>query len=320
MSDIERISRIDKSKLGGKTYFQDLINEGERCGVLSDEDCERIQYSCIAVLASLSEKYNNGDSSSIPAETAQELLDSILFTVGVKLKACPDLEAALEALKTAGIDPLFISGLKIIDRKILAAKAIHSRLKNELIETENVYYRSTIVDGINGFFKLYYPGFFAQKIHITADYPTLAKINDLDGIEFIETYLKYLYYENRFLSLFDGWRTERLLLSFAPGYAEMPVNLYEPVLSAAIGCVLCRRPPDKLSLTDDDIERLYDIFSDKTRIKPILSSALTLLEGVISPTAGMTAYLDTSLGALTAAVENAVVTHTLDKVFIVAER
>ena len=63
------------------------------------------------------------------------------------------------------------NGLKLIRRKMAVSRHLQKKVLEHLLDTPNVYYRSTIADGINGFFKLYRPQFSAHEIHITADYP-----------------------------------------------------------------------------------------------------------------------------------------------------
>ena len=87
---------------------------------------------------------------------------------------------------------MFDEGLEIVRNKMVISHRIQKKIAANLLKTPNVYYRSTIMDGINGFFKLYTPQFSAHEIHITADYPTLAARPELDGIEFIEKYLRYI--------------------------------------------------------------------------------------------------------------------------------
>lgn len=55
-----------------------------------------------------------------------------------------------------------------------------------MFATENVFYRTTAVEGIAGFFKLYRPSFFPQETPITADYPVFLPVTDASGAKFIE--------------------------------------------------------------------------------------------------------------------------------------
>ena len=83
------------------------------------------------------------------------------------------------------MEALEAAGQALISRKLDTARLLHARLKQNLFDSENVFYRGTIVDGIEGFFRAYRPAFFAQETHITADYPPLNAVEGT-GIEFVE--------------------------------------------------------------------------------------------------------------------------------------
>ncbi len=93
-----------------------------------------------------------------------------MFTIGVWLKTYPDPDEAVAAIQKDSIYALYQKGRERINERIKSTKILHSAITGHLLQMENVFYRSTIVDGIKGFFKLYYPEFAAQEIHITADY------------------------------------------------------------------------------------------------------------------------------------------------------
>lgn len=100
-------------------------------------------------------------------------MNSILFVIGIRLKMYQSPEHAVEVLKSEQLKSVFEKGLQIVRRKTVVARHLQKQIADNLFETQNVYYRSTIVDGINGFFKLYRPQFTAHELHITVDYPVL---------------------------------------------------------------------------------------------------------------------------------------------------
>ncbi len=235
MESIERISTIDKSRLSGEHYFQSLLEQAYALGMLSDTDLKNVQFGCLSVLSRQTEGYNGGKSSSIRVENAENILTSIMFTMGVWLKTfqCPD--DAVVVIKNEKIEDLYQNGLKRIDTMIKSTKGLHAAILRNLIDSENVFYRSTVVDAIKGFFKLYYPEFGAHEIHITADYPMYNKVEKLAGIEFIQKYLENIYLENLFCSNFKAEDIHHLLCGYDEHYQNLLFNIYEPVLCAATG-------------------------------------------------------------------------------------
>ncbi|MCI1960150.1 MAG: DUF6179 domain-containing protein [Clostridia bacterium] len=318
MKSIERISKIDKQKLSGEHYFESVLEQACICKILSDSDVEKIQLEYLSLLAKQSEKFNNGDSCSIQIEKAQDLLSSIMYTIGLYLKTYENPDDAALALKQNTIDDMFIKGKKIIKRMVTTTKLLHLGIVNHIVNTQNVFYRSTIVDGINGFFKLYYPEFGAHKIHITADYPTYNGVQDLTGIEFIRKYLENIYFENLFCSFFSEDSIHHLLCGFDENYSELIINIYEPVLTSALGCVLVGKDIN-LELSDSDVSELTRIFENKTKpeIKEILGQALELVKQKLSLKDSLFKYLSDSLPKIASAVKNAEDTKTIDKIFII---
>ncbi len=236
---LDKIRVIDRASLNEEYYFQSLIEQARDKELLSDSDIERLQYECLTLLAYKTERYNAGDSSSIRVEKAQSIMTSILFTIGLWLKAYPSPDDAVDAMLTDSIDDLYQKGRRRIDVLLRATKALHTKLLRELIETPNVYYASTLVDGILGFFKLYDPEYAAQEIHITADYPLFNPMPRLAGIEFVKTYVAGAYYENQFCGRFSAEQIHNLLRGAVEsyeglGYEELLINIYGYVLTAAL--------------------------------------------------------------------------------------
>lgn len=319
MTNIERAHVISKSELSGKNYFASLIEQGRFYTLLLDTEIEGIQIECMTLLAKQTELFNKGTSSSIRIEKAQELLASILYTVGVQLKSYSSPEDAIDALKTENLDRLFDLGLKKINRKIMIAKQIHLRLKKNLFKTQNVFYRLTVVDGINGFFKLYNPTYSAQEIHITADYPTFNGVYDLDGIEFIEKYLQNLTYENRFCSYFSENAVHHLLCGLDEDYQKILMNIYEPVLITSLGCILTYHAGHDLNLNRSDIDTLAGLFSgkDTNEVEQLIKNALGKLIAELNCPLDLRDYLKNSITKIAVSIKNAAYHNCLDKVFLI---
>jgi len=321
MKDIKKISKIKKEMLSSEHYFKSLLEQAYSTGILSYTQLEKIQFDCIALLAKQTNKFNGGDSSSIRIEKAQELLDSIMFTMGVWLKSYSNPDDALADLQKNGVSDVYEKGLERIRLLMKSAKTIHLSIMGNLLQTDNVFYRSTIVDGTKGFFKLYYPEFAAQEIHITADYPVYHPVEGLLGIEFIRQYLECVYYENLFCTQFPAENVHNLLCGYDENYEQLLLNIYEPVLSAAMGCVLTGGNVRKLEMTSSCIIVLYDLFHGKERDKivEILSGAGNKLGYYLKLPGHLMSYIYSSLPYIAMNIENAVRLQTLDKVFVVSK-
>jgi hypothetical protein len=321
MRAIEKVSQIKREALNSEFYFQSLLEQAHAAGMLSDSQLEGIQFDCLALLAKQTEKYNRGSSSSIQVEAAQNLLTSIMFTIGVWLKTYPNPDEAVAALQKGGVSTLFQKGVERIERLIKSSKTLHSLITKNLVQTPNEFYRSTIVDGIKGFFKLYRPEFAAHETHITADYPISHRMERLMGIEFIHKYLECVYYENLFCAQFSAEDVHHLLCGYDEHYEQMLINIYELVLLAAMGCILSGRDCRQLELVPSSVQILGDLFHGKTRaaIEKILRETVIQLSAQLELSEPLQKYVGESLPQLAATIEIAARLLTLDRVFLVPQ-
>ena len=229
----------------------------------------------------------------------------MLYIVSLELKAGPTPEKAVERLRREPLAALYAAGQKRITRKLQAARTLHRQLKKTLFPTPNQFYRTTLADGVGGFFKLYRPALAAQEIHITADYPTFFGLPPLDGVEFMEEYLRHLSHENRFLRCFAPETVHALLLGLDENYPLLILNLYGPVLAAALGCVLTRQSVAALRY---DPERLAALLTDRSRQETealLRQAAEVFIRGADCPE-GLSAYLRRSVPLLAGDVTRAV--------------
>ena len=291
---VVRASALNAAALDGQAYLASLLREGVRAGALSQAEADRALYGAMEILREQAEKLTQRRSSSVRAEIAQELLDSVLFTAGVALKAYPTQEEAAAALRTLPFGDLFRAGQARIRRKLAAARLMHTRLAGELFLSPNVFWRGSAVDGIGGFFTAYRPDLFAQRTLITADYPTYLPLPPLCGIEFIERYLETLFWENRFCLAYSPGAADALLRGFRADYAEIPMNLYGVLLASSLGCVLSRRPARSLM---PDTAYLARRFSDARELETALGAAAPLLCEELSLDARTAAYVTRSIPA-----------------------
>lgn len=314
---IETIGRIREGDLNGERYFQSLLEQAHAKGILCDDDIERLQHECLALLADTAERYNAGASSSIRVEKAQDLLASNFFTIGLGLKAYPSPDAAAEALRSVSARELYSKGRRRINTMRAYARTLHAKLLEELIDTQNVFYRATIKEGIDGFFKLYDADFSAHKIHITADYPAFCPPPALAGIEFIRAYLHALYCENLFCRYFFAEDIHHLLCGYAVDYQGQPMNIFEPVLLAALGCAMAGRDARRLDISQSGAAYLFRLLDETPQgERPArMRGALHALHALFRFPPGLWRYLQSSLPLAAQRVAVAVRIGTLGGVF-----
>lgn len=311
MLELMPAGQIDAAALAADNYFLSLLAAGAKQGILTDADLARLQSESLALLAAQTAVYTGGESSSVRTETAQALLDSVFYTLGIVLKGFSTPDAALQALKSRSLAVLLTEGQDGIRRRVTAARARHRRLVGALFETENVFYRTTAADGIRGFFRLYRPALFANETHITADYPPLLPITGLCGIEFIERYLACLMAENRFLRCFQPKQVHLLLCALPEDYRKTPMNLCLPVLTAALCCELTGQPPHTLACDREALARLLGGKSGAQTAR-LLYGAFAPLCAALGISPRVRAYLRRVIPQIAAALARAAQNGTLD--------
>lgn len=319
MENIDKISKIRLETLSGEYYFLSLLEQAYGMEMLSEHELERIQLDCLVLLAKRTERYNGGDSSSIRIEKAQDILASIIFTIGLQLKTYPCPDDSVIILQSEGIEALYQKGRQRIDTIMKRVKLLHRSLLPRLVETENVFYRITVERGIKGFFDLYNPDFGAHETHMLVDYPVYNKTEKLVGIEFIGQYLEQVYYENMFCSYFSEADLHHLHCGYNEQYPGLPFNLYEPVLAAALGCSFAGSHANRLEITPTIQDFLYRQFvgKEKEEIENMLITPFFELSNEFSFPTGLQEYVMKSLPLLVATIESAITREIFDRVFII---
>ena len=298
----------DGAPLSEREYFLSLSDRAYESGILADSDLLRIQSEIFELLACQADRFTGGKSCSVTEKTAVSLTESILFTLGTRLKREGIAERAARLLKDSPIRTVYEDGMDNDIRRMMSeARLLQRRILEKPFATPNVFFMSTVRDGINGFFKLYKPQFGAHEIHITADYPLLCGRPELLGIEFIVKYLRGIKAENELLTAFSPTAVHALLERAWGDYAESPVNLCEPVLATSLGIILSGRKPNRLDLTQSERDTLLERIrtSPEGELTSELDGALTCLGEELSLSARTEGYMRRSLGRLSAALKAA---------------
>jgi len=265
MDEIKRISAIDKSMIDDKNYFVSLIENAYDLNIINESFIERLRQEMMNLLAHRCRKYTSGESSSVPIETAESIMQSVNFTLGLYLKKVPEPEDALYELKKSGVEQCYLDGLKYMKSVVKSTRLLYEQVKKSMVKTDNYAYNSTLIGGIQGFFKLYDTEFSAQEIHITADYPVFLYPDGYEGIEFIMKYLKNIWCENRFCNLFSLKDIQRVLSFHAIDYddnvMDMVFNIYEVILSQAIACAVADEDIASLNISEEGKKKVNGLLN-----------------------------------------------------------
>lgn len=276
MADIRRTSCIDASRLRGSAYLQDLLTEGVRAGILEQTHIEDAQMGCIELLAAQIEMENRGYSSSVPEETAQRMMTSIAYTVGLGLKTYPDADAAAEALKSTPIHVLHTRGGAQITKLLRETRSLYKKAKETRPDVPNAFYNATLDGSLKAFFRRYDRSFAADESNFLPEYPLFCPVRNAIGVEFPHAYVRRLCWENRFCAQFPAEELQELFVRSVQSLPDASVNLFRCVLNAAIGTLLLKGELRTLRLSEADVRDLYDLLQYQTpeTIKQRVSDAL----------------------------------------------
>ncbi|WRS26655.1 DUF6179 domain-containing protein [Oscillospiraceae bacterium MB08-C2-2] len=201
--------------------------------------------------------YTMGDSSSVRTETAQELLNSACYLLGIHLDGDP---SALKAVLDWDLDIRFNDGIKTVEEKIKTAQDLWEAACISLPQLENLSLTSTL-RSIGSFSRRYHYRYFAHEIPCDIDYQLCQPVPEtLLGVDYILEYLRRIVIEQDFLSRLDPALCVGVLSAYCPDYRGLLINLYEPVATNAIG----------LALIGGDIHRLNVLPQERERMEALL--------------------------------------------------
>ncbi|MEL7648943.1 MAG: DUF6179 domain-containing protein [Sedimentibacter sp.] len=263
MNNPDSLRKISRDELDERRYLESLLKAALTKEVVDSSFIEKVRFSLLDLLALKCRKYNGIDSSSLRMEVAEDIMKSIVFTLGIWLKNIREPDDALLSLAETGIHKGFDIGFKKLENMVKSTRMFYSIVLNNNISTENYMYNVTINGGIQGFFKLYNSEYTAHKIHITADYPVCFYPDGYQGIEFIRLYLQNIHYENQFIWMFDETAIRQCFALYAinnnESVRDIYMNLYEAVLSASLACAAAGDDISGLKLTERGKEKIREL-------------------------------------------------------------
>lgn len=243
---------IKKENLDSAYYFQSLLQEARRLELVSDSEFESIQMQSLQLLAGQTERFTGGKSSSVQIETAQGLMQSILYSIGLYLKSFPDADLGLTALKQSSLSDLYQNGKKLIKSKLDHAGQLFSAIQNNSIATDNCAYNDTLEHGVPFFFSNYDLEFAAHETPAMIDYPVNNDRTELAGVEYIDSYLQILFWENQFCQNFTKHDIHCLLRGYNDNYQDLLINIFGLVVTNALASVLTGKKTVELNIGPSD--------------------------------------------------------------------
>lgn len=228
----------------------------------SEEQEQQFMIKLWELLKWQAEKYNGIDSTSMPLEKAQDLLESLQYTIAV-VRIEEGLSA--EVLLKENLKEIIKRGQVILTKKRKLWYIEWNQLCARAPKIKNVFYVDTMKN-LGMFFRKYDVYYSAHQIPCSIDYPLMNPISeDIKGISYIEEYIRRVRIENQFINCFDYESVVQMLKNVKSNYREDYYNLCEPVLVSAVGRTILGLDIISLKITDRDIELLNEFFDYKTK-------------------------------------------------------
>jgi hypothetical protein len=286
-------------------------------GLVTPEDMKRLRKSLLELLEETTARYRFFESSSVPAELAQELYQSVIYTIGIHLKKSGMSEAVSKIINTP-LYALHRAGQRDIEEQIQMGKQLLERAKLSAPKLVNRSYLDTL-RALETFFQKYDDRYFAHVTPCSIDYQLCVQSTGLSGIEYICKYLRRLNIENEFLRRFDPERIRALLQKHTPDYEGLLINLYEPVFVNALGLAVIGGDAGALNITMRDRSQLIERFSALS--EPQLSDTLAQAAAALCDQMHIAAiaeleYLKTAAFELLPRLKTALEHESLDYIFL----
>ena len=233
-------------------YFKKLLITYYYNNLLNKSEVENILYKRFEVLKDQMTYYTKNESSSINIEDMEELLKSLDFTIGLYLKEIGD--KALKKLKEENLADIFTAGNKLIKTIFEKDKKLFEKIQRDKLKVNNYSYDDTINYGLTIFFKSYDDFFKAHIAPCDIDYQLAINYEEFRGIEYFHKYLSALDMENEFCLKFDVFNINELLKGYSNECEMLLLNIFELVLTNALGLGMCNKDPRELNISKMDRE------------------------------------------------------------------
>ena len=117
-------ARVDRSR-----YFLSLLDEGRAAGLFSEALFSLRMNELMERLAEQIGLWTNGRSSSVMQETAEALLNNLLYLLDLALSAAPEPRAAAAMLARTPVFPLYEAGMLAARRHLDRCRVYELALK-----------------------------------------------------------------------------------------------------------------------------------------------------------------------------------------------
>lgn len=284
-------------------------------GIATAAEIDAFQRAFLRLLERRTAIYTMGDSTSVPAHTAADILLSVCFVLGID----PSDPEVPERLLHVNLEDEFRRRLAEVERNVELAGELWKAAVATMPPIPSTALRDTLA-AIGDFPRAYDFRSMAHEIPVMFDYPLCHPVPEsLLGVEYINEYLRRLLTEFDFLRRYPAEACVRVLARSSPDFVELLVNLYEPVATNAIGRALLGKDPTSLEFAEDEraeLVRLLGRASARERESMLREAAQATCGALGIADAGARGYLSAVAAELPPRIEVALGASQLRGVFV----
>lgn len=218
----------------------------------------------LPITARLIEKYTSKESTSVPYETANMIMEAVIYCIEENRTARQSGVVMPEKMPDA--KTMYETGYELVIQNVHLAREIFEQVTVSFEDYGCENYRNTVVNGMPEFFLRYDPKFKPQDHLLTLDYPLLGGNPKRCGIDMILDYLQGIQTEQTFLNCFPHRAVMAVLAETNAEYRELYLdNICEAVLFRALCCMVAGSSLKDLQLSAEDLEEIRFYFKDQDR-------------------------------------------------------
>lgn len=272
----------------------------------------------LQIVAGLTEKYTGRASSSVTYETAQQLMEAVLYCIHEaeqRTAVCGSAEeGGIVLTSELQVEQAYRQGYDLVVFKVQEAYALYQKITDVFESYGNYYYEKTIMNAIPEFFKRYDTLFCPQDSVIGMDYPVLAAMESLQGIDAVYPYLQCVLTEQRFLHKMSRDFVRNALQEYSRAYRGDVINVPYIILRRLQVYMMLGKPAWEYKMTQGDFEkaeRLMDLESEENLTGRLGLQLENLLRECYQEDEDMTGYFRLCLPDMAAELKNAARNHSL---------
>ena len=267
----------------------------------------------VPIVAALSEKYTSKESTSVSYETARQLMEAVMYCIN----ECVSDQTLVSSQRLSAADA-YQYGYEALTQKVKRAQAVYNEMIVDFCGYGNRNYEATVQKAIPGFFLYYDAQFAPQETIITMDYPTICPVTGKCGIDAIETYVKYISYEQKFMGEFQRQYVYEVLERDQSDHKNGFDNICRVILRHVLGHLLIKKG-FREEAGEQDYEKLCDlvISSSGQQLREVLTGLLEqLVIEKYDVDMGMRDYLACDIDDLVVEMQNAAENDVMQQVIV----